>query len=341
MNFKDLCFKLSDISATSGDEVNLTSELVKYLSMYMPCKTDRLGNISGTCGNGNIHILLDAHIDQIGLVVRGIDSDGFILFDKIGSTDLRILTGSEVIIHGKEDLFGIVCSVPPHLQSNDSSEELNLKQMAIDIGMNTKEEAQGVVSVGDRITLRCYRNELLNNCISSAALDNKAGVVAILGALDILKGKLNNVKLSVLFSVQEEVGCRGAGCGAFSLEPDCSIVVDVGFGDDVYTDKSLTITVGGGPSIGIAPVLDKVLSDQLSLVAENKNIPVQHDVMCRTTGTNADSISVSGAGVRTALLSIPLRYMHTANEVVNVNDIENTSRLIAEFILKKEAEGNA
>jgi len=340
MNLKELCFKLSAISATSGDEAVLSAELVGYLSKYMPVTIDKAGNVIGACGEGNFHILLDAHIDQIGLVVRAIDNKGFILVDKIGSADLRVLTGSEVIVHGKEKLFGVICSVPPHLQKGESSGELDLKAMAIDIGL-CEEEARKVVSVGDRITMRCCQYELLNNCISSAALDNRAGVAAILGALDILNGNLKNVKLSVLFSVQEEVGCRGAACGAFSNIPDCAIVVDVGFGNDVYTDKSNTIELGKGPSVGISPVLDKKLSDEITSVAFLKSIPVQNDVMGRNTGTNADSLSVVGTGVKTALLSIPLRYMHTYNEVVNTEDIEYTSRLIAEFVLNKEAELNA
>lgn len=340
MDLKELCFKLTDISATSGDETEISLELVKLLGDYMPCSIDRSGNVIGYSDTGSFHIMLDAHIDQVGLLVRGIDSKGFLLIDRIGSVDIRVLTGSEVIVHGKKNLFGVICSVPPHLQSGDSNNELSLNSMAVDIGM-CAEDAEKFVSIGDRITMRSFSNQLLNNCISGTALDNRAGAAAIFGALEILKDKLQNVKLSVLFSAQEEVGCRGAGCGAFKLMPDCAIVVDVGFGDDVYTDKSQTISLGGGPSIGIAPLLSKVLSDELVSVAEENNIPFQHDVMSRTTGTNADTISVVGVGVPTALLSLPLRYMHTANEVVNINDIENTSKLIAEFILKKEAELNA
>lgn len=340
MNFKELCFKLTDISATSGDERTFSTELVKRLSEYMPCGTDRLGNVSGTLGNGEFHILLDAHIDQVGLVVRGIDNKGFLLVDKVGSIDARVLTGAEVIVHGKEDLAGVICSVPPHLQSGNTSDDVNLKAMAIDIGL-CSEEARKLVSVGDRVTMRSTASELLNNNISARSLDNRAGVAAVLGALELVKDKLDKVKLSVLLSVQEEVGRRGAGCGAFSLEPDCAIVVDVGFGDDVYTDKVLTIKLGGGPSIGLSPILDKELSDEISRVASEKEIPVQNDVMGRSTGTNADSISVVGRGVKTALLSIPLRYMHTGNEVINVTDVELTSRLIAEYLLTKEAELNA
>ncbi len=339
MDYKKLCFDLADTPATSGDEALISEKALKYLSEYMPCKIDRLGNVIGTLGEGDIHILLDAHMDQVGLTVKGIDEKGFILIDKIGSVDIRVLTGAEVIIYGKEELFGVICSVPPHLHSSESSDKLNIKAMAVDIGLN-REKAAELVSVGDRITFRNFQYELLNNCISSAAFDDRCAVTAILGALDIVKDKLKKIKLSVMFSAQEEVGCRGAGVGAFALMPDYAVAVDVGFGNDPYTDKTMTLELGKGPSVGISPTLDKELTDELINIAVQKNIPCQNDVMGGKTGTNADSISSVGCGVKTALLSVPLRYMHTANEIICVDDIENTAKLIAEFLLKKEAEAN-
>ncbi len=340
MDLKKLCFELADIPGTSGDESVLSDCLVGYLSDYMTCKVDKLGNVIGTVGDGSVHILLDAHIDQVGLVVRGIDEKGFLLIDKVGSVDPRVLTGAEVTVHGKEKIFGVVCSVPPHLRSDDKDDKINIKTMAIDVGMD-KEKVSELVNIGDRITIRNNQSELLNNCISSCAFDNRCSVAAIIGALDLVKDKLKNIKLSVLFSVQEEVGCRGAAPGSFSLEPDYCIVVDVGFGVDPYTDKSLTIELGKGPSIGIAPILDRAMTQELVRIADEKGICYQHDVMNSRTGTNADSITISGKGVRTSLISIPLRYMHTANEVICFDDIEKTARLIAEYLIEKENETDA
>ncbi len=341
MSLKELCFELAAVPSTSGHESEITHKIKEYLSEYMTCKTDRLGNLIGTMGNGDCHVLLDAHIDQIGLVVRGIDDKGFILVDKVGGVDLRVLTGCEVTVHGNEDIFGVICSVPPHLQSGDSEKEkLDLKTMAVDIGYS-RESAQKLVSVGDRITFRNSQHELLNKNISSQSFDNRSSVAAILRALELTKGMLQNLTLTVLFSSQEETGCIGAKTGAFQAMPDYSIVVDVGFGDDPYTDKSQTIELGKGPSVGISPTLDREMTLELVEIARNNNIPYQHDVMGGRTGTNADSINIAGPGVKTALLSIPLRYMHTANEIINLEDIEYTAKLIAEFLLKKEAEHNA
>lgn len=340
MNLKELCFELSEFEGTSGAEKSAAGYISEKLGEYMPTKVDRLGNVIGKMGNGKLHVLLDAHLDQIGLIVRGIDDKGFVLFDKIGGADLRVLTGAEVMVHGKEKLFGVVCSVPPHLSKNDDGKKLNINQMAIDIGFN-KEDAEKLVSVGDRITMRTEKSTMLSDNIASCAFDDRCAVAAILYALELVENKIPNLTLSVMFSSMEETGGSGAKTGAFSLMPDCALVVDVGFGDDPYTDKKDTISLGKGPSIGIAPILDYDMVNELKALAEKNDIPYQHDVMGRTTGTNADSVSVTGVGVKTALLSIPLRYMHTANEIINIRDIEYTGKLIAAYLLEKEATVNA
>ena len=143
------------------------------------------------------------------------------------------------------------------------------------------------------------------------------------------------------FSAQEEVGGSGAKTAAYTADSDVAIVVDVGFGSDVYCDKTETNTLSKGPSIGISPTLDRVLGKELSCIAKDNGIPFQHDVMSGRTGTNADQINISRGGVKTALLSIPLRYMHTQVEVIDTKDVEYTAELIAAYILKKEAELDA
>ena len=341
MNNKELCFALCEKSGTSGDESEVSAFAAKLLSEYMETHIDTLGNVIGTKGEGNCHILLDAHIDSIGLVVRGIDEKGFLLIDRVGGIDERVLTGAEVIVEGESELFGVVCSVPPHLQNKDNdSKSVSIKKMAVDIGYS-KEEAEKLVHIGDRIRLKSQKAELLNGAISSAAFDDRSCIAVILRALELTKDKINSLKLSVMFSVQEETGGSGAKTGAFAVSPDEAIVVDVGFGDDPYTDKTQTIKLGKGPSIGISPTLDRKLTNELKAICKAENIPCQHDVMSGRTGTNADSINISGKGVKTALISLPLRYMHTACEVINTDDIESSARLIASYLLKKEAEYNA
>lgn len=341
MDIKELCFSLGKKNGTSGDETGACEYAKELLSEYMTAKTDILGNVVGTMGDKGVHILLDAHIDQIGLVVRYIDDKGFLLVDKVGGPDLRVLTGAEVTVHGKQELFGVVSSVPPHLQKDDSkNESLDLKTMAVDIGMS-KESAEKLVSIGDRITLRNTQLELLDDKIVSPSFDDRCCIAVILRTLELTKNKINNIKVSVLFSAQEETSGSGAKTGSFSLMPDYAIALDVGFGDDPYTDKTQTIALGKGPSIGISPTLDREFTKELKNLCKAKDIPFQHDVMGGRTGTNADSINNTGRGIKTALISVPLRYMHTGCEVISLTDIENTAKLLAEYLLKKESECNA
>lgn len=338
MDLKKLCFELADKVGTSGDEKEAAAFAQEKLNKFMQTDIDILGSVTGTFGNGKTHILLDAHIDQIGLVVRGVDDKGFILVDRVGGPDERVLVGAEVYVHSKEKLFGVICSTPPHLLSEDDKKSgIKIKNLAVDVGLS-KEKVLDIVDIGDRITLRNNQFTLLNDNIVSGAFDDRCSMAVILRALEMVEGKINNLKITVLFSSMEETGGSGAKTGSFSAMPDYAIAVDVGFGDDPYTDKTTTIELGKGPSIGISPTLDRAFTKELISICKDKNIPYQHDVMGGRTGTNADSINNTGKGVRTALLSVPLRYMHTGVEVININDIENSAKLIAGYLLKKEAE---
>ncbi len=341
MDIRELCFSLAEKAGTSGDETSAAAYAKELLSEYMPVTVNTLGSVVGVKEGEGTHVMLDAHLDQIGLVVRGIDEKGFLLVDKVGGPDPRVLVGAEVTVHGDRELFGVVSSVPPHLQKGDSKEELiEIKNLSIDIGMS-KQAAESLVHIGDRITMRMPQCELLGDRIVSAAFDDRAGVAVILRALEMTKGMLNKTKLTVVFSSMEEVGGQGAKTSAFEAMPDYAFAVDVGFGEDPYTDKTQTINLGGGASIGISPTLDKEFTKELIAICKEKDIPYQHDVMGGRTGTNADSINITGKGVKTTVLSIPLRYMHTGSEIISLADIENTAKLIAAYLLKKEDEANA
>lgn len=336
---EELCFTLANVNGTSGDEAQAAAVVKKLFAPYLELKADALGNLCGTVGAGSTKILLDAHLDRVGLVVTEIDDDGFLRVDKVGGADRRVLVGSEVIVYGKEPLWGVVCSTPPHLLTEEKRKAgIALSDLAIDIG-RTKQEAQQVVSVGDRVCYADLQYHLQNGRIASAAFDDRCGVAAILKAVEAVHAKLHDVCLGVQISVREEVG-GGAGTGAFAFDPDYAIAVDVGFGDDPFCKAHETIALGKGASIGLSPTLDRALSMELKALCEKENIPYQHDVMPGRTGTNADHITTSRAGVRTALLSIPLRSMHTGVEVIDVCDIDDTALLLAAFILSKEGQSH-
>ena len=338
MTTTELCFRLARINGTSGDETAAAKEIEALFAPFMKTEIDTLGSVRAVCGSGETTILLDAHIDRIGLVVRGINEQGFLLVSAVGGIDPRVLVGSEVTVMGKQNLPGVICSTPPHLLTKEQKETgVEVKDLAVDIGMDHDTAAQNV-QIGDRVMLPENQHQLLGTRIVSSGFDDRCGVAALYLAAKRVCDQLCHCKLIVQCSVQEEVGGSGARTGAFSADADYAIAVDVGFGSDPYCDRTETIALGGGPSIGIAPVLDRALTQELIAVAKENGIPYQHDVMNGRTGTNADQIQPARGGIKTGLLSIPLRSMHTAVEVIDTLDIEQTAALLAAWILKKEAD---
>ena len=327
--------KLCGVSGVSGAENEAAAVAAELLNEYMPSKVDNLGSVTASFGEGELNILLDAHLDQIGLVVTAIDEDGFLKVAKCGGADIRVLAASEVTVHGKEKIFGVVTSTPPHLaKPEDADKACGFDEIAIDIGMK-KEQAEKIVSLGDRITFNGNYTELLGNRVSSPSIDDRAGVAAILRCLELIKDKKLNCRISIMFSSQEETGGSGAQAGAFASQADEAIAVDVSFAKAPGVTDDKYAVLGGGTMIGYGPSLDYAMSRKLSEIAGNKGIPNQTEVMGGRTGTNCDEIQIAGKGIRTALLSIPLRNMHTAVEVCDLEDIENTAKLMAEYIIER------
>ena len=330
---KDILETLCKSDGTSGAEGNAALRAKEMLEKFMPVHIDRLGNVVGTKGSG-YSILLDAHIDQIGLIVTGVDKYGFVKVAKVGGADLRVLTAAQVTIHGKEDIFGVVTSVPPHLASDkDEGKVKSFDEITIDIGMS-KEQADGIVSPGDRITFNGPFDCLDGNRIASPSIDDRAGVAAIIRCLQLL-GDKETCRLDVMFSAQEETGGSGAATGAFNSQADEAIAVDVSFASAPGVSSEKYASLGKGALIGYAPSLDYRMSREFSRIAEEKDIPAVPEVMGGRTGTNGDDIQIAGRGIKTALISIPIRNMHTAVEVCDLEDIENTAKLMAAYILER------
>ena len=330
-NLSSLILSLSGKYGVSGCEGSAAEAAKNELKKYMKVRTDALGNVIGETDVGEVSVLLDAHIDQIGMVVTEITDKGFIKVCSCGGMDARILAAHEVVILGREKVFGVVTSTPPHLKKDDNK-AIKVEDIAIDAGLS-KEKAQKLISPGDRVVLKGAQNELLNGNISSPSLDDRCGVASIIRCLELLQGKKHRCKLTALFSVQEETGGSGACTGSFSSPADISIAVDVSFAQAPGIAKEKCGTLNGGPMIGFSPVLDNELSNRLKQIAQEKGIGHQIEAMGSRTGTNADSIQNSGAGTRMCLISIPLRNMHTGIEMISTADIEATARLMAEFIM--------
>ena len=333
MDLKYMIAELTEASGASGNESPAAGIALNMLKKYCPDAAVINSNVVGRFGefrSGYPTLVLDAHIDQIGMIVTKITDEGFIKIGNLGGIDRRLLPAQPVIIHGKKDISGVICSVPPHLSSGDSK-VLSFDEAAIDTGMS-KAELEQLVSLGDTITFDVKCRSLIGSRITSGALDDRCGVASILYALELLQNESTAYNVTVIFSAQEELGERGAKIGAYELAPDIAIAVDVSFAYSLSEDENKCGYLGKGPMIGISPSLDRELSDKLINTAKKSDIPYQTEVMNGLTSTNADQYSVSRCGARTCTVSIPLRNMHTPAEVIDLKDVELTARLLAEFI---------
>lgn len=329
----ELLSALVDTSGVSGAENSVAEYAKDILSRYGETSIDILGNVIckvGRFDESKPTLLLDAHIDEIGMIVTYITDDGFLKVSNVGGIDNRVLTGQTVKIYGRKTVDGVIASTPPHLKK-DSSAAVDIVDIFIDTGMSGG-NAKEIISLGDRVCIFNRLERLEGSLVTSHALDNRAGCAAVILAADMLRNEDTKYNVCVLLSVQEEVGERGAKTGAFTVDCDKAIVVDVSFGLTHSEDASDCGVCGNGGMIGIAPSLCREMSDKLINIAKNNDIPYQIEVMNGKTGTNADAIGISKGGAKTVTLSVPLKHMHTPVEVVDMRDIENTARLICEYI---------
>ena len=234
-NTVELLKKLTSTVGVSGEEENIVTLLKDILKKYGNISVDSMNNVYCTFGQG-YHFLLDAHLDEIGMIVTDITDDGFIKVNRCGGIDRRMLLGYEVSVWGKEEVKGIISTLPPHLQNADDEKKVpEFKDISIDVGMS-KEKIKKIVSLGDKVTFKRNFTPLLNSQLSASCLDDRAGIASILLCLDRLKNL--PCKVTVMFSSQEELGTRGAKIGAFSKVVDEFICVDVSFAYTPNCDKA-------------------------------------------------------------------------------------------------------
>jgi len=333
---KELIFRLAQAAGVSGDEAEAVEAARAELAQYGKTRTDALGNLIGEIApfkEGRPHILLDAHIDEVGLIVTGICDGGFLRVDNAAGVDTRILSTADVTVHAKEKLFGVISAKPPHLSdAKEYKKAVKLTDTYVDTGLS-REECERLVTLGDRITLNGVPRETASGRIISKALDNRICCAAILRCLELLQDKALDCGLTVLFSTREESGGQGARAAAFGVDPTHAIVVDTTLADGVY-ESGCHYEIGKGPTIGYAPILDRKMSQDLVALAEENNIPYAIEAMGRGTGTNADDIVTTREGVITGVISIPERYAHMPIEMADLGDVEYAARLMAAYVEK-------
>ncbi len=337
-----MLFDLCETAGVSGFEQK-AADKVKALLQERANEvfTDTLGSVHAkfySKKRGMKRLLIDAHIDQVGLMVTKITNDGMLKFCKIGGIDERILPACRVKVHGKKELFGVVCALPPHvLTAEDYKKPICTDNMFIDIGLSN-ELACELVSVGDVITFDAHPKRLMGTRICSKALDDRCGVVSVIMALDMIRNKIKNIDIEVMFSVTEETSQGGAKTGAYNSDADLCICVDVSHAATPDSSKITTYELGGGTLIGFAPSLKREISDELTSIARKNEIVFQKEIMGGSSGTNAWVIDVVKKGIPCGLLSIPLRYMHTGIEIIDMKDVESTARLLGAYIKKLDSE---
>ena len=304
-------------------------------------RTDVHGNVIATKNpQARPRVMLAGHCDQIGLMVQHVTDEGFLRFSAIGGIDVPLLPGCRVYIHGADGpVLGVIGRKAVHLLAPEERKkaEVRISKLWIDIGAKDKAEAQKQVEIGDPITFELGMYPLSGDLVAGPGFDDKVGAFVVMEVLRLLADRSLDCGLYCVSTVQEELGLRGARTSSFGIEPHVGIAVDVTHASDYPgAEKAVTgeIKLGEGPAVArganINPILHRLLLD----TAREEEIAYQPEAASRATGTDANAIQVARAGVATALIGIPNRYMHTAVEVVSLGDLENAARLIAETVAR-------
>lgn len=329
--------RLSALNGPSGSEDSVREFLIEELkSLCDEVYTDAMGNLIAVkhCGkSGAKKLLLDAHMDEIGFIVTGIEN-GFLRFAPLGGIDARILPAEKVRVLAEEAIPGVIDTMPPHaLKAEDMEKPVPMDDLVIDTGM-TQQEAEARIPLGTAVVFDIQPTRLQNGRIAGKCFDDRACVEIILRTLEAIRNDALELDIYCMFSTQEELGMRGASAGVYGIEPDAALVLDVTHAKTPDAQGIALMELGGGPAIGVGPNMSRKLTERLIQIAEEENIPYQLEVMSGSSGTNAWPIQIARGGVCTGVLSLPLRYMHTPNEVIDMADVDATVRLVTAFVRK-------
>lgn len=336
MDLYDTLCRLCAQTGPSGFEGTVGRTAQALLSPWMDeVSIDRLGSVVGTrrCGKpGAKRLLLDAHLDEIGLIVTGID-EGFLRFAPIGGVDPRMLPARELtILTQPEPLFGVVACLPPHVQTAaDHNKAVPIEDLRVDVGLS-QEEAESLIPIGTPMVYREGCSRLENGQVCGKSLDDRSCFTTLLRTAELLKNADLDVDLYILGSVREEVSGTGAIVGANAVNPDWCVAVDVTFGRTPgLSEDDTSCKVFGGPAIGAGPNMTWWMTQRMEVKAKALEIPYQIEVMEGNTSTNGWHMQTCLEGIPTSVISLPLKYMHSPIEVAALEDMEHTAQLLAAF----------
>lgn len=330
---KEFLFDVCSNQFVSGFEHVNGNVLKKYFETYTDsCEKDNLGSyIFKADGTNHRSIMLAAHIDEIGLMVTGILDGGFLRFTSVGGINAASLVAQDVTVYGKENIFGVIGIKPPHVTTEEERKKpLQLENLFIDTGL-PKEKLEKIVSVGTIATVRREPLSLQGNIISAKALDDRACVAVMLETAKELRKISHKSNIYYVATSQEETGCRGSKTSAYKINPDIGIVLDVGFGSSPDMPPE-TPCLGKGPVVAIGGRMNHKLTKKFINICKEYNYDLQYEGVPAATGTDTESLQISREGIPCILLSIPLRYMHTSVETIDVEDVKTAGKALARFI---------
>ncbi len=337
----DLLRRVTETAGVAGHEAAIREEYQELVTPLVDAvRSDALGNVIAHkrgSGDGSLRAMLAAHIDEIGLMVTDLDQ-GFLRVTNVGGIDWKVMPAQAVVVHGRRDLPGLIASRPPHvLPAEERNKPMTKEHLFVDVGLPAEELAQ-IVQVGDVVSIQQQTVQLNDSYATGKALDNRACVAAMLLALRHLQNVQHLWDIYAVATVQEEVGLRGAIASTFGIQPTLGIALDVTFAAQSGANNEETVEWDKGPAIALGPNIHPKLHERLVEKAKAEEILVVVEVLPGHSGTDAWAMQVTRAGLPTALLSIPIRNMHSPAETVVLKDIERTARLLAAFVADLDAE---
>lgn len=333
---------LSDAFGVAGFEDDVRETIQRLVSPHVDeVRTDALGNLLAfRRGGDGLTLMLDAHTDEVGFIVKWIDESGYLRFAPLGGWDPRILPSHrvEILTRSGERRCGVIGSTPPHIQSEeDRKRPIPIESMFIDVGASSRQEAAEMgFRIGDPLTIHPPFVELKKGYLSGKAFDDRAGCAVLVEAASRLAGVHLNVDVAFAFATGEEVGARGARTAAYQVEPDFALSVEGTIGADMpgVAEENQPVRLGRGPAITVADgtiIVPRRMVKALERIAEKNDIPYQYKLPTYG-GTNAGAIHVSRAGVLAGVVSVPCRFIHSPTSTLRLDDLENTIQLVTEFV---------
>lgn len=322
------------VSGAEDQAIACAKELVKDLGETYVTPLNSLVCKVKTAGPDKPHIMLNAHIDEIGMIVTRIDKKGFLKVSQVGGVDRRMILSSPVVVHTDNgDFRGVVGCIPPHLQQGERKNP-TLNEVYLDMGFDSQEEAQANIPLGSIVSFEGPMTYLKNGLVCGKAMDDRCCCVAMIQACKMLKDMDTDCSITLMLSSMEETGGQGAQTAAFGVNPTHSIVMDVTFASAPDMSKEKFAELSNGPTISCGGAQDNTMFRQLLQTAKKHNIPytLEPSGGNGVSGTDAAGIVNRRSGIRTSVIGLPLRNMHTPVEVISAQALDHAASLVANFV---------